>query len=166
MLGLVVAWAIIDRATKHSRKPEWLIAIGWMASASAIAIGTLLTGEAHSPAKSWLLVAAISLPARFHKRGLYAGVAFTLILLALVTVVADARAVADEPQLLVFPAALIVAGTVMCMALREAEIQHRSEAVIDELTGMLNRKASRRARSSSSSSRASGSSPPPVATAG
>ena len=36
---------------------------------------------------------------------------------------------------------VILAAISMTMALRDAEIQHRNEAVIDPLTGMLNRKA-------------------------
>jgi diguanylate cyclase (GGDEF)-like protein len=117
------------------------MALAWLASMLAIAGGVLLTGGADSPAKSWLLVPALALPARFHARGLYAGVAITLLTLVGVTAVADWDMVADSPQLLIFPAALLGAALAMSMALRNAEIEHRNESVLDQLTGMLNRKA-------------------------
>src|SRR4051812_4525068 len=141
LIGLALAWRLIEIRVPHSAKPEWLLATGWVLSSLGLAAGVLLTGAANSPAKSWLLVAAISLPARFNRRGLFAGVVITLVLLAAVTIGAEPGEVADAPQLFIFPAALIAAGVAMTMALRNAELQHRSEAVIDQLTGMLNRKA-------------------------
>jgi diguanylate cyclase (GGDEF)-like protein len=141
LVGLVIAWWLVDAATAHARKPEWWIAVGWLVSVAGVAIGILLSGGANSPAKSWLLIPALSLPARFRNNGIYAGVAITLFVLAAVTIGADPGEVARHPQLFLFPAALIAAGTAMSMALRNAEIEHRAESVIDQLTGMLNRKA-------------------------
>jgi diguanylate cyclase (GGDEF)-like protein len=112
-----------------------------MLSALVIVAGTLLTGGANSPAKSWLLIPALALPTRFNRRGVNVGVTILILLLAADTIGADPTEVAKAPQLFVFPAALILAGVAMTMALRQAEIQHRNEAVIDQLTGMLNRKA-------------------------
>ena len=113
----------------------------WGMAVSVTVAGVLLTGGAHSPAKSWLLVPAITLPARFARRGVFAGTAICIALLAVVTIGADPGEVADAPQLFIFPAALICAAMALSMALRDAEIQHRNEAVLDQLTGMLNRKA-------------------------
>jgi diguanylate cyclase (GGDEF)-like protein len=141
LVALLIAWRIVDALAARARKPEWLIAAGWLVSVAGISVGILLTGAEHSPAKSWLLVPAISLPARFHQRGLYAGVAITVVALAAVTIGAAPGEVADAPQLFIFPAALIGASMAISMALRSAEIEHRSEAVIDQLTGLLNRKA-------------------------
>jgi diguanylate cyclase (GGDEF)-like protein len=141
LAGLIVSWKIVDSATTHARKPEWLIAAGWLMTVGGISVGAAGTGGATSPATTWLLVPALALPARFHKRGLYAGIVLTLAALAAVTLAPTAGEVADRPQLLIFPAALIAAAMAMSMALRSAEIQHRNEAVIDQLTGMLNRKA-------------------------
>jgi diguanylate cyclase (GGDEF)-like protein len=141
LLALAAAWWAVDIAKARSEKPELLIAAGWLASVVGIAVGILLSGAANSPAKSWLLVPALSLPARFSKHGIYAGVTVCLLVLGAVTLVAEPDEVAAHPQLFVFPAVLIAAGTAMSMALRDAEMQHRNEAVIDQLTGMLNRRA-------------------------
>ena len=141
LAGVGLAFHVFDRRIPHSTKPEWLIAASWLASVLAIAASVVLTGAADSPAKSWLLIPAITLPARFHKRGLYLGTGITLGALAIVTIGFEPGLVADQPHLFLFPAALIAASMALSMALRSAEIQHRTEAVIDPLTGMLNRKA-------------------------
>ena len=78
LLGLAIAWAVLDSRVPKSPKPEWWLAAGWMLSVTAIAIGILGTGGATSPAKAWLLVPVLNLPARFIKRGLYAGVAISV----------------------------------------------------------------------------------------
>jgi diguanylate cyclase (GGDEF)-like protein len=141
VVGLFAAWKSLDALKVDSEKPEWFIAGGWLVSVSAIAAGILLSGAANSPAKSWLLVPALTLPARFRDRVIYTGVGICLLVLAAVTIGAEPDKVADQPQLFVFPAALIAASVAMSMALRSAELQHRSEVVLDQLTGMLNRKA-------------------------
>ena len=140
-LGLAVVWRVLDRFVDSSAKPEWILASGWLLSCLSICAGILLTGGVHSPAKSWLLVPAVALPARFTRRGLAVGVAIVILLLGLCTVAWDPGSLANEPDLFVFPAVLILAVIAMTMALRSAELQHRSESVIDQLTGMLNRKA-------------------------
>jgi diguanylate cyclase (GGDEF)-like protein len=141
LIGVFLAWRLLDGAKSRTRKPEWLIASGWLVSVMAIAAGILLTGAANSPAKSWLVVPALSLPARFRTNGIIAGVAICLVVLAAVTIGAEPGEVIDAPQLFLFPAALIAAAIAISMALHEAEIEHRSQAVLDQLTGMLNRKA-------------------------
>jgi diguanylate cyclase (GGDEF)-like protein len=141
LVGVALSWRLLEGARARARKPEWLIAAAWLVSVAAIAAGILLTGAANSPAKSWLVVPALSLPARFRSNGIFAGVAICVLVLAAVTVGAEPDEVADAPQLFLFPAALIAAAVAISMALHDAEIEHRSEAVLDQLTGMLNRKA-------------------------
>jgi diguanylate cyclase (GGDEF)-like protein len=53
----------------------------------------------------------------------------------------DASAVIDNPPILVAPAALVVATTLLVTVLMRSDVATRAEAVIDPLTGMLNRKA-------------------------
>jgi diguanylate cyclase (GGDEF)-like protein len=141
IVAVFAVWRLLGSRIKHSRRPEWIIATGWLLSTGAIGLGILLTGAADSPATAWLLVPAIARPARFTPRGVHAGVIVCLVLLFLVTVVAEPDKVGDHPQLFLFPAALICAALSLSLALRDAEIEHRSESVIDQLTGMLNRKA-------------------------
>jgi diguanylate cyclase (GGDEF)-like protein len=58
-----------------------------------------------------------------------------------VTVGVDAGAVVAEPDLLLTPLALLFGISCLSLALMRSDVHHRSAAVIDPLTGMLNRAA-------------------------
>jgi diguanylate cyclase (GGDEF)-like protein len=68
-------------------------------------------------------------------------VGFVLALLVSVSFVADAHGVLHDPPLLLAPAALIIAVAMLSTAVRQADLEHRRNALIDPLTGLLNRKA-------------------------
>ena len=70
-----------------------------------------------------------------------AGVIVALGLCAGVAFLVDAGAVIDFPPLLIAPAAVIVAVGTLSTALMRSDFEHRDEAVIDQLTGLLNRHA-------------------------
>ena len=137
----VLAFGVIDLLLGRSRRPEYLIATAWWITMVAIATAVVLTGGPESPAVPWLVVPAVTLPARFGTRGVVTGLAITAVLIIAVTLGADPAAVVNEPPLLLFPLALLGGVTMLTLALSSSDIQHRGEAVIDALTGMLNRKA-------------------------
>jgi diguanylate cyclase (GGDEF)-like protein len=83
----------------------------------------------------------MTLSARFSVRGMVAGVALTLALIAAVVLSADATAVIREPPILLAPMLLVVSSAMLSTALMRSDIDHRGEALIDPLTGMLNRNA-------------------------
>jgi diguanylate cyclase (GGDEF)-like protein len=83
----------------------------------------------------------VTLPARFGVRGVGLGVAFVG---ALVTVIAIAIEPSQPlPDIYALYALLITltAVAVLSTALMRSDVDHRTEAVIDGLTGMLNRRA-------------------------
>ena len=137
----VLVFAIGSRGLDNARRPEYRIAIAWCLTQVAIATAVVLTGGPESPAVSWLVVPAVTIPARFGRRGVIAGIGFTALLIIAVTVGAGPQVVIDNPPLLFFPLALLAGVTILTLALSSSDIQHRGEAVIDALTGMLNRKA-------------------------
>jgi diguanylate cyclase (GGDEF)-like protein len=53
----------------------------------------------------------------------------------------NAHAVLEHPPLLIMPLALTLAVAILSTALMHSDVRHRSEAVLDQLTGMLNRHA-------------------------
>jgi diguanylate cyclase (GGDEF)-like protein len=53
----------------------------------------------------------------------------------------DAAAVIADPALVIAPFALVLCCAMLSTPLMRSDIQHRSDAVIDQLTGLLNRKA-------------------------
>ena len=106
-----------------------------------IAAAVALSGGPSVAALSWIAIPIVTLSARFSMRGVLVGVAIAIGLLLAVAFGTDASAVIDDPPLVVAPLALILATAVLSTALMRSDVEHRSEAVIDQLTGMLNRKA-------------------------
>jgi diguanylate cyclase (GGDEF)-like protein len=74
-------------------------------------------------------------------RGVVAGVAICIGLVLAVAFGVDAQAVLDNPVVVLVPLGLVVIIGMLSVPLMRSDIQHRSDAVIDQLTGMLNRKA-------------------------
>ena len=137
----VVAFALAGRGLEDRARPEYGIALAWCASLAVIAVSVGLSGGPHSPGLPWLVIPIITLPARFRLRGVMAGVCLSVIALLIVSFGIDAGAVWRNPALVIFTFALIVSVTSLSVALMRSDVDHRSEAVIDPLTSMLNRNA-------------------------
>jgi diguanylate cyclase (GGDEF)-like protein len=122
-------------------RPEFAIAAAWCLSVVLIAVSVALSGGPRSPGLPWLAIPIVTLPARFRLRGVVAGFALTTAALLSVSLGVNLDAVADNPSGVIFTFALIVAVTTLSVALMRSDVDHRSEAVIDPLTSMLNRNA-------------------------
>jgi diguanylate cyclase (GGDEF)-like protein len=141
MIAVAVVFGLCDRRMSRVARPEFPYAIAWVGTLVAITAGALITGGPQAPCILWYPIAVSSLPGRFTTRGIVAGVALALALLAGVTVGYDAALVAARPSLLLFPAMLIVGVALFGWAHMHSEVAQRAEAVMDPLTQMLNRKA-------------------------
>ncbi len=137
----LVASTIADRLVRTRRHPHRWAAVGWAISGVMIAVSVALTGAAGSPAVMWLALPAVTLGARFELRGVLLGVAFLIGLLLLCTLGLDAQAVYERPDTLIFPIALVIATAIFSGATQASDREHRAEAVLDPLTGLLNRSA-------------------------
>jgi diguanylate cyclase (GGDEF)-like protein len=141
-LGIATAgFVVVDRGIEASSTPEHRIAAAWVLSMVAIAGAVAASGGPGTPTVSWLVIPVVTLPARFGTRGLVAGAVFAAACMVATTLGVDAGAVADAPQLLVAPLAMLGAIATLSVALMQSDLHHRSAAVIDPLTGMLNRGA-------------------------
>jgi diguanylate cyclase (GGDEF)-like protein len=136
-----LGFALTDLELRRFERPELAIATMWVVAQAAIAASIWLTGGAGSPAAAWLAIPVVTLPARFDLRPVIAGVSLTAVLMAIVTIGPDPGVLTDAPQFVVAPIALLVAVAVLSTALMRSDIDHRTESVIDGLTGMLNRRA-------------------------
>jgi len=141
-LGLAAAgFALADRLMERSRRPEFYIFGAWVASECIIAVAVALTGGANVPTIAWLALPVSSLGSRFPLRAIVIGTGIALALLVAVAFGVDARAVLDEPPLLIAPVALIVSVGLLSIASMQSDVEHRAGAFIDQLTGALNRTA-------------------------
>lgn len=144
VVPLVVAGVFFKVAGAHtegSERPEYFLFAGWVASEVMIAASVALTGGPASPAMAWFAIPVVTLSARFSVRGVVLGVITVLLMMIGVALVSDAGAVADYPPMLLAPIALIISTAILSTALMQSDVEHRTEAVIDPLTGLLNRYA-------------------------
>jgi diguanylate cyclase (GGDEF)-like protein len=130
-----------DLLMPRVNRPEYLMFGAWIGSELGIAGAVSLEGGPRVAALSWLAIPVITLSARFSMRGVVAGVVIACALMLAVSFGVDASYVMEDPERVLAPLALLLSVAVLSTPLMRSDIQHRSDAVIDQLTGMLNRKA-------------------------
>jgi diguanylate cyclase (GGDEF)-like protein len=134
-------FAAADLLMPRVSRPELLMFTAWVGSEVTIAGAVALEGGPRVAALSWLAIPVITLTTRFSMHGVVAGVTIAMSLVLLVSFGIDSHAALHDPELVIAPLALIFCVAVLSTPLMRSDIQHRSDAVIDQLTGMLNRKA-------------------------
>jgi diguanylate cyclase (GGDEF)-like protein len=132
---------LANRRAGGWESPEYPILGAWVASEAIIAATIALAGGPRIVTMGWLVIPIVTLPSRFSARVVKLGAMIALLLLATVAFGTDASAVVRDPPLVIGPAATIIAVAMLLIALMRSDIEHRSECVIDQLTGLLNRKA-------------------------
>jgi diguanylate cyclase (GGDEF)-like protein len=142
LLAVIVAGGFFHLAaarTGGSKHPEYSLFAGWAGSEVLIAICIIATGGAASPALSWLAIPVVTLSSRFSTRGVIAGVLVTELLLLITVISSGWDVFIDDPVIVGATAALIATVAILSSALMRSDVEHRTEAVIDPLTGLLNR---------------------------
>src|SRR5215210_390256 len=134
-------FVVADRMLESSERPEYILFGAWALSEVTISAAVALSGGPAVATLSWIAIPVVTLSARFSLRGVIVGVALAIACLVAVAFGSDAQAVIDQPPLVMAPLALILAMAALSTALMRSDVEHRGEAVIDSLTGMLNRKA-------------------------
>ena len=141
LLFAAAGFVFVDRNLGRFPKPEWALAAAWVFSQLMIALSVALTGGPESPAVAWLVIPVVTLSARFDLRGVFAGVSLTGVLMLIVTAGRAPDLVSASPDRIVAPIVLLLAVAILSTALMRSDLHHRTESVIDTLTGMLNRRA-------------------------
>jgi diguanylate cyclase (GGDEF)-like protein len=136
-----IAFRIAESRISELEAPEYALFAAWVASQVIIAVAVGISGGAEVPTLSWLAIPIVTLGARFSKRGITLGVAITIALLLSVAFITDASAVIHNPTLVIAPITLVIAVAMFQSVLLRSDVKYRAEAVIDPLTGMLNRSA-------------------------
>jgi diguanylate cyclase (GGDEF)-like protein len=136
-----VCFVVADTLMPKVERPEYLMFAAWFLSELTIAGAVSLNGGPNVPTLSWLAIPVITLSSRFSMRGVIAGVAISVVLVFAVAFGVDAHTVFKDPAYVIAPFALVLCCALLSTPLMRSDIQHRSDAVIDQLTGLLNRKA-------------------------
>ena len=160
LVGVGVAitlFRIADTYITRTERPEYVMFTAWTGAEVVIAICIVLSGGPDSPFVAWLAIPVVTLASRFSLRGVVIGVAIAFALMLVATVGVDPAAVANDPLVVTAPSAVILAIAALSVALMRSDLHHRGAAVIDPLTGMLNRNAlANRAAELAQQSRVSG----------
>ncbi|TMM12718.1 MAG: GGDEF domain-containing protein [Actinobacteria bacterium] len=134
----------VDRRIARSARPERHIAASVLLSQLLLATAVALSGGPTSPAMPWLAVPTAFAATRFRAQVVIAAVGSAIVMLLAATVAVDPSGTIAHPALLVTSIVLLVSVTAVVAALSGAEVEQRSESVLDSLTGLLNRTALQR----------------------
>src|SRR3954447_13933460 len=125
-----------DARLEHSERPEYLMFAAWALSEVTIAAAVALSGGPETATLSWIAIPVVTLSARFSLRGVIVGVGIAIGLVLAVCFGTHPSQTLDDPTVVMAPVALILALGVLSTALMQSDVEHRGEAVIDQLTGM------------------------------
>jgi diguanylate cyclase (GGDEF)-like protein len=133
--------AILEPLLKRSERPERWAFSTMIFLMLLFAAAIPLTGGPTGSAVPLIVIPAAVAPMRFRGQVVSALGILTILALLVVTMGLDPTASADDPRLIITTIALLVSVTTANWALVEAEMKQRDAAVLDPLTGLLNRKA-------------------------
>ena len=144
--GFLILFAVVavtlltlERRMRASERPELLAAQAQLLILAVLALGAGLSGGAESPALPWMILPVATAAARFRPTVVVAGAGITAAAMAGVSLAVDAQGVVDDPTRLISAITLLIGLTAITTALMEGELEHRDRAVLDPLTGLLNR---------------------------
>jgi diguanylate cyclase (GGDEF)-like protein len=144
-LGLLLLsmlnFANVERRIRTSSRPEVVSACAIVITLGLIGAGVALSGGPRSPALPWMALPAGMVAARFRPQVVIAVLVLTIVAMAAVTVGVDPGATMADPVYLIAALALLSGVVSIVWALQSAELHHRDEAILDPLTGLLNRHA-------------------------
>jgi len=136
-----VGFAVADRFMRDSSHPGLWAAAAWGILPLLLTDAVVATGGATSPVLMWFALPAVTLGARFSPRGMVAGTAYVLALLALSTFGLDSSTASSHHQEVIAAAALVLSTVILSGALVESDRAHRRRSTLDPLTGLFNRNA-------------------------
>jgi diguanylate cyclase (GGDEF)-like protein len=136
-----IVFRVAEERIDESARAEVGLFAAWAASQVIIAFSVALTGGPTVATMSWFAIPLITLSARFSERGIAVGVGLTLALMFAVAFGVAPGAVIDDPPILIAPVAMMIAIAMLQTVLMRSDVETRANAVVDPLTGLLNRQA-------------------------
>jgi len=138
VLGALNFQWLTRHATRFQR-PEYPLALGWLALQVSIALGFALSKGSPLFALSLFVLLVPGTAALFPPRAVGLGLAATALLMTAVAIGLGPTAVRHNPALLGFPLVMLAGSGLMGLTLGRSALGYRSVASVDQLTGTLNR---------------------------
>jgi diguanylate cyclase (GGDEF)-like protein len=133
----------VERRLRSSPHPERVSFTAIVLTLLVIGVGVALTGGPHSPALPWMVLPGAMVAARFRPQVVSVGIVLTVLLVLVATLGVAPGATLANPVPVIDTLALLAVVISIVLALQAAELHHRDEAILDPLTGLLNRHALR-----------------------
>jgi diguanylate cyclase (GGDEF)-like protein len=137
----VLNFVNVDRRLRTSAHPERISAYTILITMLLIGIGVTLSGGSRSPILPWMVLPAGMVAARFRPQVVIAALLLTVAMILVTTIGIHPRWALEDPVPLIATLALLAVVVSIVWALQAAELHHRDEAILDPLTGLLNRHA-------------------------
>jgi len=134
-------FANVEHRIYSSAHPERVSATAIVITLLLLTIGAAVYKGSANPFLPWIVLPAAMIAARFRPQVVIAGVVLTVICLLIATVGLHTTTALKDPVPVFATLALLTGVVTIVRALQTAELHHRSEAILDPLTGLLNRNA-------------------------
>jgi diguanylate cyclase (GGDEF)-like protein len=134
----------LDRMLVRARRPERIVAASLLLHTSLIVSGVGISGGVHSPLLPWVAIPVVTAAARFRLPVFLTGALLATSALVVAALLASPSALIDDPAPLIGVIVLLGALVVAQQPLLDAETRWRRNAVLDPLTGLLNRQGLQR----------------------
>ncbi len=129
----------VDARMRHSRRPERQAAASIFLSQCIVGAAIAMTGGPRSPMLAVIAVPTAFAATRFRPQVVWLAAATAALVLVAASFGVDASDSLAQPAALIVTVGVIIGVTVATRALTGAELHHRETAVLDPLTGLLNR---------------------------
>jgi diguanylate cyclase (GGDEF)-like protein len=129
----------LDARCARSPRPQLHIAATIVLIQGILAAAVAVTGGPESLALPWIVMPTAFSAARFRAHVVIAAVALGIALMLAATLGTDAGALVEDPAPVLVTSVLMISVTAVVYVLSAAEVEQRGEAVLDHLTGLLNR---------------------------
>ena len=140
--GMIAAVLLGGARLNRRARPElWVFASAVLSSQLVIAFAAALGGGPRTMLPCMLALPVLMVGTRFSNRGLIVGAPLSAVLVLTVTLGVDPGYVLDNPESAVIPFALVLWTAMYISALVASDVRHRADSTLDQLTGLLNRRA-------------------------
>lgn len=139
-IGLLLFGAMQRNAPRFARPELWVFA-ALLGAETLIVVAIVLNDGGLTPAMALLCWPVAGVAGRFPNRASLIGLGYALALAAAAALYTDPALLTRDPLSLTLLLMSVVAIHTVSTVLRESDVENRSAAILDPLTGMLNRNA-------------------------
>jgi diguanylate cyclase (GGDEF)-like protein len=136
-----VLFQVIESSLERFRRPEFALGIGWVIASLGYAVACFFASAPPLAALPLLVLMNVGFSAVFPPRAVILGGAVQALLITGVAFGTAGTETLNDPAILVFPLALLGAVALIGTVVGQSAREHRGVAVVDQLTGVLNRTA-------------------------